>query len=131
MTDVVVQPDETASRLRSYVRDHPDVRKARFQDHTDPIQGACYVLAEAYFHAKGGMESGLDVYRLDWGDVDEGADSSHWFLRDGSTVIDLSLPTPSDGANIPWDVAQRRAFITGYTPSNRAQRLLAALDVAV
>ncbi|EMA17195.1 hypothetical protein [Haloarcula amylolytica] len=49
---------------------------------------------------------------------------------EGDTVVDLSLPTPSDGDDVPWDDARRRAFITGYTPSNRAQRVLTALGLA-
>jgi len=130
MTEVLVNPDDTAAQLRDYVRAHPDVRKDRYAGHDDPIMGACYVLAEAYFHAQGGEDSALEVYRLGWDDVDPSYEGSHWFLRrDDDTVIDLSLPTPADGDDVPWDVAKHRAFITGYTPSNRTQRVLAALDL--
>ncbi|WP_049986841.1 hypothetical protein [Halobellus rufus] len=133
MTTVQVEPDDVARELREYVRTHPEVRKERYQnpDH-DPIEGACYVLAEAYFHAKGGTDSDLEAYRLDWGDVYDDADGAHWFLREDEThtVIDLSLPTPSHGDDVPWDKARHRAFITGYTASNRTQRVLDALGLA-
>lgn len=130
MTVVLVAPDDIAQQLREYVRAHPDIRKDEYDHYDDPVEGACYVLAEAYFHACGGEESGLEVHRLDWSDVYEDAGGAHWFLRRGDTVVDLSLPTPADGDDVPWDAARRRAFITGYTPSNRAQRVLTALDIA-
>ncbi|MDS0280286.1 hypothetical protein NDI85_21105 [Halomicroarcula sp. S1AR25-4] len=130
MPDVVVEPDPTAQRLREYVRNNPDIRKDEYDHYDDPIEGACYVLAEAYFHAMGGdTDSDLDVYRLDWGDVYDDAGGAHWFLRRDDTIVDLSLPTPAHGDDVPWDVAQHRAFITGYTPSNRTQRVLTALEL--
>jgi hypothetical protein len=130
MTTVAIAPDAIARRLRAYVRANPDVRKAEYSGYDDPVEGACYVLAEAYFHAHGGLASGLDVYRLDWGDIYPDADAAHWFLRDDETIIDLSLPSAADGADVPFAEAQRRAFITGYSqPSNRTERVLEALDL--
>lgn len=125
---VLVEPDDDARRLREYVREHPDVRKDEYAGYDDPVEGACYVLAEAYFHLQGGTNSGLDVYRLDWGDIYDDAEGAHWFLRDGDNVVDLSLPAPEDGADVPWEAARHRAFITGYEPSNRTKRVLEALD---
>lgn len=126
--NIVVEPDPIAERIREYVRDHPDIVKDDYLHEDDPIKGACYVLSEAYFHAQGGTNSGLDIYCLSWSDVDEHYEGTHWFLRDGDTVIDLSLPEPSHGSAVPWDVARRRAFITGYEPSARADRVLEAID---
>ena len=131
MADVLVEPDDTAARLRDYVRENPSVRKDEYDyDDVDPVQGACYLLAEAYFHATGGRET-YDVYRLDWGAVDPAYEGAHWFLRrsDDGVIVDLSLSTPDDGVDVPWDQARHRAFITGYTPSNRAARLLTALNL--
>jgi len=125
---LLVEPDDDARRLREYIREHPDVRKDRYADYDDPVEGACYVLAEAYFHCRGGTDSPFDVYRLDWGDIYDDADGAHWFLRDGETVVDLSLPTPADGRHVPWERARRRAFITGYDPSNRTEQVLDAID---
>ena len=127
MTTVLVEPDDDARRLREYVRAHPDVRKDRYAEYDDPIEGACYVLAEAYFHLRGGTDSPFDVYRLDWAAVYEGAEGAHWFLRDGDDVVDLSLPDASDGDHVPWGEARHRAFITGYEPSNRTERVLEAI----
>lgn len=126
--DVVVEPDETARRLREYVREHPEVRHEDYRECENPVRESCYVLSEAYYHLQGGQDSGLDIYCLSWADVDDDLEGTHWFLRDGDTVIDLSLGDPSDGDGVSWDVARRRAFITGYEPSNRTQRVLDALD---
>jgi uncharacterized membrane protein len=128
MTEIVVEPDATAEQIRGYVRDHPDVVKDEYLHEDDPIKGACYVLSEAYFHAQGGTDSGLDIYCLSWSDVDEQYDGTHWFLGDDGTVIDLSLPSASNGSAVPWDIARRRAFITGYEPSARCERVLEAID---
>lgn len=126
MPEIVVEPDATARQLREYVRKHPDVRKDEYSGYDDPVEGACYVLAEAYFHAQGG-EDVFDVYRLGWDDVYDDADGAHWFLRRNGVIVDLSLPTPDHGTDVPWDVARRRAFITGYSrPSNRTQHVLDA-----
>jgi hypothetical protein len=126
---VLVEPDETARRLRQFVRDNPDVRHEDYRDAEDPVREACYVLAEAYFHAQGGTDSGLDIYCLSWSDVDPDYEGTHWFLRDDDAVVDLSLPDPAAGETVPWSTATRRAFITGYEPSNRCERALAALDI--
>jgi len=131
MAEVLVAPDDIAKQLRQHVRDNPDLRKEDYRTDSDPITGACYVLAEAYFHAQDGTDSGLEVYRLDWADVDDSYRGAHWFLQDeAKAIVDLSLPTPADGDDIPWDVARHRAFITGYTPSNRTQRVLEALNLS-
>lgn len=132
MAEIRVKPDETAQQLREHVRANPALVKDEYRHPDDPIQGACYMLAEAYFHARGGPESDLKVFRLGWDEVYDDAAGAHWFLRDGpdGPVIDLSLPEPSDGEDIPWSLARGRAFITGWTPSNRTQRVLDALDIS-
>jgi len=128
MTEVVAEPDETARALREYVREHPEVRHEDYRDSDNPVRESCYVLSEAYYHLQGGQESGLDIYCLSWPDVDDDLEGTHWFLRDAEIVIDLSLPDPSHGDGVPWDVARRRAFITGYEPSNRTERVLEVID---
>ncbi|WP_436933681.1 hypothetical protein [Halovenus marina] len=128
MPDIVVEPDKTARRIREYVRDHPEVRHKDYRECDNPVRESCYVLSEAYFHLQGGQDSGLDIYCLSWDDVDERYEGTHWFLRDGEIVVDLSLADPSDGDGVPWDVARRRAFITGYEPSARTEQVLEALN---
>jgi len=115
--------------MREYVRDNPDIRKDEYAVDADPVNGSCYVLSEAYFHANGGVDSPFDVYRLGWNDVNDEWEGSHWFLRNGETIVDLSLTTREDGDNVPWEQANRRAFITGYEPSNRCERLLNGLGI--
>lgn len=61
---VAVNPDSVSQVLRDYVRDNGDIRKDEYAVDGDPINGACYVLSEAYFHATGGVESPFDVYRI-------------------------------------------------------------------
>jgi hypothetical protein len=131
MPDIRVELDETAADLLEHVRQHPDLVHDDYQNHVDddPIQEACYLLAEAYFHARGGTDGPFEVYRLDWGDVYDDAEGAHWFLRDDDRVVDLSLPTPEHGDDVPWEVARHRAFITGYDPSNRTERVLTALEI--
>jgi len=131
MTEVLVEPDDTAERLRDYVRNNPDVRHDDYEtDDIDPIREACYVLSEAYFHAQGGKDAGYNVYRIGWDDVYDDGVGAHWFLRDSDgRVIDLSLPTPEYGQNVPWDAGRHRAFITGYEPSKRTKQALDALGI--
>ena len=127
--DVQMEPDDTAAQLRQYVRDHPDVIYDEYQyDDGLSLNGACYALSESYFHAKGGTDSGLTIHCLSWSDV--GGDGTHWFLKDNGTVLDLGLDRLAQAESIPYDVATRRAFITGYEPSNRCERVLNALGIA-
>lgn len=125
---VVVEPDATARHIREYIREHPSIRKDQYDDPDTALQGSCYVAAEAYFHASGGTDSGLDIHCLSWSDVDPTYEGSHWFLTDADRVIDLSLPTPGHGESVPWSTARTRAFITGYEPSQRAETVLEAID---
>jgi hypothetical protein len=128
-----IAPDETARRFREYVRDHSELVYDEYQPECDrSLNGACYVLAESYFHAAGGTESGLDIYCLSWSDVGVGGEGTHWFLRrqQSGTVVDLGLDTSEQAARIRFSEATRRAFITGYQPSAWCKRVLDALTLA-
>ena len=133
--DVLVVPDDTARRLRAYVRSNPGVVHEDYREAAseDPIEGACYTLAECYYHASGGQDSELDIYCLSWADVEgvgDESDSTHWYLkRRGGPWIDLGLPTPAAGDSVPFDVGRRRAFLTGYEPSNKCERVLDDLGI--
>ena len=131
-TDVCGAPDEMAAALRQYVREHPDLIYDEYApDDEHSLEGACYLLSETYFHAMGGQDSGLTIHCLSWDDVtDHDTTATHWFLRDGETVVDLGLDTLEQADHIPYDAATRRAFITGYEPSNRCERVLDALNIA-
>lgn len=131
---VLVEPDDTAARIRAHVRANPDLVHDDYAAVDDPIEGACYVLAESYFYANDGPDGSLEVYCLSWSDVDgvpDENDSTHWYLRcgDAGPWVDLGLPERSDGDAIPFDVGTHRGFIGGYTPSNRCQSVLDALGI--
>lgn len=122
---VVVEPDPNARRIRKWLREHPEIAKGKYDAREGSVEGHCYVASEAYFYARGGEGSGLDVYCLSH------ADGTHWYLRDpdGDYWIDLSIETPADGGLIPYREGTRRAFITGYEPSKRSERVNDALDL--
>jgi len=128
MVGVYVEPDALARQIREYIRENPGIRKEEYATPEEALHGSCYVAAEAYWHADGAEDSDFDVCCLSWSDVDPSYEGTHWFLRNGDDVIDLSLPTPADGDGIPWDVARTRVFITGYEPSDRARTILNAID---
>lgn len=120
----VNEPDETARRIREYLREHPELKKDQYEtDDPESLDGHCYVASEAYYHAKGGSESELSVYCLSWDNA-----GTHWFLKDGDKVIDL---TAENTDHIPYRKAKRRGFITGDDPSKRAQQVLDALNIEV
>lgn len=126
MTSVLVEPDETARELREYVREHPDLRSEPYDGPPGTVHGHCYLLAEAYYHAQGGQDSGFGIYCLSWSDVDDDLGGTHWYLRDPDRPawIDLGVETPEHAEPVPFEDGTRRAFITGYEPSNRTERVL-------
>jgi len=121
-----VEPDETASAIREWLREHPEIAKEKYNATHGSVEGHCYVASEAYFYADGGEDSDLDPHCLSW---ENGG--THWFLQnsDNGEIIDLSIEQREDGYPIPYGEATRRAFITGYTPSQRAETINEALDL--
>lgn len=127
---VLVVPDETAAAIREYAREHPSIRKAKYRSDRpdeDPLTGACYPMAEAYYHRR---DCNLEVYCLSWSDVDESLTGTHWYLRepDGERRwIDLSLRLMPPVEFPPFREGRHRGFITGDEPSKRARKILAAI----
>ncbi|QCC57209.1 hypothetical protein [Natrinema thermotolerans] len=130
---IVVEPDETAARIREYGRQNPDLRKNRYDGTDGTVEGMCYALAEAYYFARGGKTSGLEVYCLSWADVRPDGAGTHWYLRDPErgVWIDLGLERAADGTHIPYGEGRSRAWMTGYEPSKRAVRILEDLGIGV
>lgn len=124
---VLAIPDEDADAIREYAREHPDIVKARYRSDRpdeDPITRACYPMAEAYYHLN---DCELEVYCLSWSDVDEALDGTHWYLRepDGERRwIDLGLTLWPPIDLPPFEKGTHRGWITGDSPSKRAQRIL-------
>ncbi|WP_337653267.1 hypothetical protein [Halomontanus rarus] len=131
MNRILVEPDETARRIRAYVREHPDLRKNEYDGRDGTVEGMCYLLAESYYHSTGARDSGLRIYCLSWADVREDGAGTHWYLRDGEDGpwIDLGLEKPWHGTHIPYSAGRHRAFMTGYEPSNRTKSVLEALQI--
>jgi len=125
---VEVCPESVAKRIREYLREHPEIAKGKYNAQKGSVVGHCYVASEAYFHAKGGQDSNLDIYCLSWGDVDPNYSGTHWYLK-GDDWIDLSVETVAQAEQIPFENGRRRAFITGYTPSQRAITINEELDL--
>jgi len=119
-----VQPDATAKRIREWLRAHPEIAKDKYDATAGRVDGHCYVASEAYFYADGGEDSDLMPACLSWPNG-----GTHWFLRNGEEIIDLSVETVQEAERIPYDDARNRAFITGYTPSQRAERINEELDL--
>ena len=129
--NTTIAPDETAHRIRNYVLENPDLIYDEYESAPDSLNGGCYVLAESYFHARGGTDSSLDIYCLSWSEVDPSLDGTHWYLRnaDRGVWVDLGLDTIDEAEDVPFGEGTRRAFITGYEPSKRARRVLDSLDI--
>jgi len=127
--NILVEPDDIAAQIREYIRKNPGIRKDEYASQEDALLGSCYVATEAYWHADGAKDSLLSVNCLSWSDVDPSYDGTHWFLRNGQDIVDLSLPSPDHAADIPWSTARSRVPITGYTPSQRTQTILDALSL--
>jgi len=118
-----VCPDETAREVREWLRTHPEIAKDKYHAEHGSVEGHCYVASEAYFYANGGEDSDIDIYCLSH------EHGTHWFLERDGTVLDLSIEQTEHGRHIPYDDATRRAFITGYNPSKRAERINEDLDL--
>ncbi|MFC7216480.1 hypothetical protein ACFQO4_20690 [Saliphagus sp. GCM10025334] len=130
--EIQVEPDATARRIREYARSNPDVVHANgYEGREGTVEGACYCLAESYYHSQGGQDSGLEIHCLSWADVREDGAGTHWFLSDPETGawIDLGIEKPWHGTWIPYSEGRTRAFMTGYEPSKRTKRVLEALDL--
>lgn len=128
--NVAVVPDQTAHRIRNYLRHTPELLKEEYNtdDPDTGLDGMCYPLSEAYYHATGKT---LDVYCLSWEDVDESYDGTHWYLRDpnSKTFIDLGIPFESGVELPPFETGRCRAFITGDSPSERTKVVLDSLSI--
>lgn len=116
--DVVAVPDGTAWNIRKYLREHPEHKQDRYGG-LPGLDGHCYHAAEAYYHAKGGYEEcPLSIHCLSH------ESGTHWFLRDGTTVIDLTVANVTP--DLPYLEPPARGFMSRQ-PSNRAAQILDAL----
>jgi len=66
-------------RIRAFLP--PDLLKPEYRDSPHPMAGHCYVASEALYHMTGRRMKPCVIRH-------EG--STHWFLRDGDRVVDLT-----------------------------------------
>ena len=78
--------------------------------------GHCYVASEAYYHIVG-KEDGYRPYQMEVSGV------SHWWLRRGSEIIDITAGQFDHGVNYWHESARCRGFLT-KEPSKRARMLI-------
>ncbi len=121
---VLVEPDETAARIRSWLRQHPEIAKDKYDAEKGSVEGHCYLASELFFYANGGEDSELNIHCLSWDNGD-----THWYLSNDIVYLDLSIPTMRQAIQIPHEKGRTRAFLTGYEPSQRAETVNDALGL--
>lgn len=130
--DVAVEPDQNAARIREFARQNPDLREGPYDGPENTVYGHCYHVNEAYWNAAGGKDADLGIYCLSWKDIYDHVDGgTHWYLRDEKTGqwIDLGIEQPTDGATTPYEHGRKRAWMYGYDPADRTERILEALNL--
>lgn len=124
-TVVLVEPDDTARRIREHCRDREDlVDEYEPRDGESVLRVLCYPLSEAYYFATGKPDALTPERRSHEG-------GSHWYLRrEDGAVLDLSL-RPDREYDPEWfDAGQPSGFLSHPNPSNRTKRVLDALEEA-
>ncbi len=101
----------------------PKYREAALKHRS--LDGYCAVASAAYFFLGGGREAGLQPMQL------TRAPGSHWWIvKNGSTIIDLTLRPRERIDGYPYENGTARGFLqTGYKgPSARAAKLIALVE---
>lgn len=98
----------------------PDLLKGRWTEQTHPLQGHCYVAAEALWHMLG--RKGWTPVRASY--TDGKGKATHWWLRNDKTRKILD-PTAAQYApnQPPYALGVGSGFLTKQ-PSKRAQELI-------
>jgi hypothetical protein len=85
------------------------------------LDGYCAAAAAAFFFLEGGRPPELQPMQLTH------SEGSHWWIvKDGTTVIDLTLRPGEPVPRFPYDKGKPRGFMqTGYRrPSKRAKEIV-------
>lgn len=113
-------------RLQRAIRDSltPELLRGPYKKQWTPSRprswGHCYVASEAYYHLMGGKASGLKPCWV----KHEG--STHHFLRDEKTGKVVDLTGDQFKKTPPYERGTPFGWLTGDTPSHRAQILMDA-----
>jgi len=98
----------------------PDLLQGRWKQQTHPLEGHCYIAAEALWHLLGKTEwrSVCASY------IDEGGKATHWWLVHKITG-EIADPTKEQylPEQPPYHLGKNCAFLT-QQPSKRAQKVL-------
>ena len=86
----------------------------------NPLHGYCYVASEALYHLWG-KANGFTPAQL-WVHVGHGRKYSHWFLRRGDEVLDITA-MQFGGTRIAYDKARGTGFLTKW-PSKAAREII-------
>lgn len=95
----------------------PELLRGRWRKQSMPLEGHCYVAAEALWHLLGKDE--YQPYYAKY--VDEGGRATHWWLVHKKTGL-FADPTKEQYLpdKPPYDIGRRATFLT-LSPSKRAK----------
>jgi 8-oxo-dGTP pyrophosphatase MutT (NUDIX family)/GNAT superfamily N-acetyltransferase len=83
-----------------------------------PLQGHCYVAAEALYHLINGKDTGWQPH------VITHEDDRHWYLRHRATGKVLDPTAEQFEKPVPYEHGRAIGFLTGDRPSRRAQEVI-------
>lgn len=116
-----VAPAKLQKLIRSCLT--PDLLQGKYKKEWNSDKpaswGHCYVASETYYHFMGGKASGLKPYWV----KHEG--STHHFLRDTGTGKIIDITGDQFKTTPPYEKGTPFGWLTGETPSKRAQKLMA------
>jgi hypothetical protein len=103
----------------------PDLLQGRWKKQSHPLQGYCYVGAEALWHLLG---------KVDWKPMcatysDSGGRATHWWLEHRRTKVVKDPTVEQFEGNPPYHLGRGAMFLT-QQPSKRAQTVLDRINHA-
>lgn len=104
----------------------PDLLKGRWKEQTHPLEGHCYVAAEALYHIID--KENFDVYYAAY--QDENGRATHWWLKrkDSELILDPTKEQYSFfNLQPPYHLGKRGMFLTSK-PSKRAMQIIAKIN---
>ena len=133
MTQILREPDPTATAIRNYLWNNDELLKGSYKDYIQhPLGGACYVATESYYHTRDNRDEWTpQCLVVEWNEDGYHRDLSHWYLLHEPThrIVDLTADqfdvvdaAPTYGGGIG------RGFVPP-SPSERAENVLNGIEV--